>query len=70
MGKSVREAFRKDGTALIKNCLDDAQLAQCREAFDWAVANPGPNATSSRNFTSSSQWRPGGRPLFEAVVHA
>jgi hypothetical protein len=37
-----REAFRHDGAVLIENCLDEAQLAQCYEAFKWNVANPGP----------------------------
>ncbi|MFI7103475.1 phytanoyl-CoA dioxygenase family protein [Streptomyces sp. NPDC050161] len=46
MNESVREAFRNDGATLLKDCLDEGQLAQCREAFDWAVANPGPHASS------------------------
>ncbi|MFB7715376.1 phytanoyl-CoA dioxygenase family protein [Streptomyces sp. NPDC056105] len=46
MHESLREAFRNDGAVLMKDCLDDTQLTKCREAFDWAVANPGPHATS------------------------
>lgn len=42
MDQSVRDAFRNDGAVLIENCLDEEQLAACREAFDWAVENPGP----------------------------
>jgi hypothetical protein len=63
MGESVREAFREDGTALIKNCLDGAQLAQCREAFDWAVANPGPNATSMFDGTEQRSLVDNANPL-------
>ena len=46
MDEAVREAFRRDGAVLIKDRLDERELAMCREAFDWAVANPGPYATS------------------------
>jgi ectoine hydroxylase-related dioxygenase (phytanoyl-CoA dioxygenase family) len=42
MDESVREAFRNDGAVLIEDCLDEAQLTQCHEAFKWAVDNPGP----------------------------
>ncbi|MEN0136616.1 MAG: phytanoyl-CoA dioxygenase family protein [Rhodococcus sp. (in: high G+C Gram-positive bacteria)] len=42
MEQTVREAFRNDGAVLIENCLDEAQLTQCHEAFTWAVDNPGP----------------------------
>lgn len=42
MDESVRQAFRNDGAVLIEDCLDEAQLAQCHEAFMWAVDNPGP----------------------------
>ena len=44
MEPSVRDAYRQDGAVLIENCLDADQLAACREAFDWAIANPGPKA--------------------------
>ncbi|KAA6224011.1 phytanoyl-CoA dioxygenase [Streptomyces albofaciens JCM 4342] len=53
MQESVREAFRNDGAVLLEGCLDEAQLARCREAFDWAVAHPGPNA--SRMFDGTEQ---------------
>ena len=41
MDQSVREALRHDGAVLIQGCLNDDELARCREALDWAVANPG-----------------------------
>ena len=44
MDQAMRDALRTDGTVLIKDCLDEQQLADCRAAFDWAVANPGPAA--------------------------
>ncbi|WP_016883703.1 MULTISPECIES: phytanoyl-CoA dioxygenase family protein [unclassified Rhodococcus (in: high G+C Gram-positive bacteria)] len=43
MDESVRQAFRNDGAVLIEDCLDETQLAQCHEAFMWAVDNPGPH---------------------------
>ncbi|WP_028923273.1 phytanoyl-CoA dioxygenase family protein [Pseudonocardia acaciae] len=46
MDESVRTTFRDDGAVLLKDCLDEGHLAACKEAFDWAVANPGPNASS------------------------
>ncbi|ATQ44054.1 phytanoyl-CoA dioxygenase family protein [Caulobacter mirabilis] len=45
MQDAVRKAFLEDGAVVIKGCLNEAQLAQCRAAFDWAVDNPGPHAT-------------------------
>lgn len=45
MDESLREAFRNDGAVLMKGCLNKEELAMCREAFDWAVANPGPSAS-------------------------
>lgn len=43
MDESVRQAFRNDGAVLIEGCLDETQLAQCHDAFLWAVDNPGPH---------------------------
>ena len=43
MQRSKREAFAEDGAVLVEGFLDAAQLARCREAFDWNIANPGPN---------------------------
>ncbi len=44
MTATLKERFHEDGAVLVKNCLNAEQLAACREAFDWAVANPGPMA--------------------------
>lgn len=43
MEESVRRAYFEDGAVLMKNCLSREQLAQCREVYDFIVANPGPN---------------------------
>jgi ectoine hydroxylase-related dioxygenase (phytanoyl-CoA dioxygenase family) len=43
--QAARKAFREDGAVLIKQCLNEEQLAQCRAAFDWIIANPGPFAS-------------------------
>ncbi|MET9297129.1 phytanoyl-CoA dioxygenase family protein [Streptomyces sp. NPDC003077] len=53
MHESVGKAWRADGAVLMKGCLDPVQLARCREAFDWAVGHPGPNA--SRMFDGTGQ---------------
>jgi hypothetical protein len=44
MDESLRKAFVEDGAVLVKGGLSPEELARCREAFDWAVANHGPNA--------------------------
>jgi ectoine hydroxylase-related dioxygenase (phytanoyl-CoA dioxygenase family) len=46
MTRSQRDAFAEDGAILVKGCLDEGQLASCRAAFDWAIANPGPNVAT------------------------
>jgi len=51
MDASLSRQFREDGAVLVKNVLDGEQLARCREAFDWAVANPGPAAFQIFNGT-------------------
>jgi ectoine hydroxylase-related dioxygenase (phytanoyl-CoA dioxygenase family) len=45
MEEALRKAYREDGAVLIKGCLGPDQLAQCRAAYDWAIANPGPHAS-------------------------
>lgn len=51
MDASLSKRFREDGAVLVKNALDREQLSRCREAFDWAVANPGPAAFQIFNGT-------------------
>jgi ectoine hydroxylase-related dioxygenase (phytanoyl-CoA dioxygenase family) len=46
MDDALRTAYREDGAVLIKGLLSRDDLARCRAAFDWAVANPGPNASA------------------------
>lgn len=45
MEDALRQAFREDGAVVVRGCLSREQVALCRAAFDWAVENPGPNAT-------------------------
>lgn len=45
MQESLRDRYREDGAVVIRNCLSEAQLAECRAVFDWGYAHPGPNAT-------------------------
>ncbi|GCD39526.1 hypothetical protein OEIGOIKO_07382 [Streptomyces chrestomyceticus JCM 4735] len=70
MDESVREAFREDGTALIEDCLDEGQLARCRQAFDWAVANPGPHATTMFDGTERRSHVDNANPLAKERLDA
>ncbi|GHB32732.1 hypothetical protein GCM10010377_23960 [Streptomyces viridiviolaceus] len=63
MDETLRKAFRDEGAFLVKDCLDEAQLASCREAFDWAVANPGPNASSMFDGTEQRSLVDNANPL-------
>lgn len=72
MQDSLRQAYLEDGAVLIKGCLDKEQLARCRAAFDWAVENPGPNA--SRLFEGTEQQshvdnaNPNAKPRLDELV--
>jgi ectoine hydroxylase-related dioxygenase (phytanoyl-CoA dioxygenase family) len=44
MTASLRSSFLADGAVLLEGCLRTEDLARCREAYDWAVANHGPYA--------------------------
>ncbi|HUO13059.1 MAG TPA: phytanoyl-CoA dioxygenase family protein [Caulobacteraceae bacterium] len=46
MDQSKREAFARDGAILVEGFLDAEQMATCRAAFDWNIANPGPAAVT------------------------
>ncbi|PZT71113.1 phytanoyl-CoA dioxygenase [Streptomyces sp. SW4] len=63
MDEYLRKAFRDEGAVLVKNCLDEAQLARCREAFDWAVAHPGPHASSMFDGTEQRSLVDNANPL-------
>ena len=43
MDDSMRNAFFEDGAVVMRNCLSREQLTQCREVYDFMLANPGPN---------------------------
>ncbi|MBC3192181.1 phytanoyl-CoA dioxygenase family protein [Pseudonocardia sp. C8] len=68
MDESLRTAFREDGAVLLKDCLDAEQLARCRKAFDWAVANPGPGATSLFDGTEQRSLVDNANPLAKEHV--
>ncbi|WP_399095764.1 phytanoyl-CoA dioxygenase family protein [Streptomyces sp. BBFR2] len=70
MQESVREAFRDDGAVLLKDCLDTAQLARCKEAYHWAVAHPGPNATRMFNGTEQQSHVDNANPLAKSRLDA
>ncbi|MFD7199151.1 MFS transporter [Streptomyces sp. NPDC059893] len=63
MDEPVRKAFRNDGAVLLKDCLDAAQLTRCHAAFDWAVANPGPHASSMFDGTEQRSHVDNANPL-------
>jgi hypothetical protein len=48
MDQSKREAFAFacDGAVLVRGFLDAGQMAMCRAAFDWNIANPGSSAVA------------------------
>ena len=70
MDEAVRDAFRDDGAVLIKDVLDDHELGRCREAFDWAVANPGPMAFRIFNKTEQQTHNDNANPLAKARLDA
>src|SRR5262245_48985350 len=66
MQDSIRKAFREDGAVLVKGVLSTEQLARCRVAFDWAVANPGPNAFRIFDGTEQQSHNDNANPLAKA----
>ncbi|MCY1285188.1 hypothetical protein D9M70_341140 [compost metagenome] len=63
MNDALRTAFREDGAVLIKGLLNQEQLARCRAAFDWALANHGPHATRMFNGTEQQSHVDNANPL-------
>ncbi|WP_085634034.1 MULTISPECIES: phytanoyl-CoA dioxygenase family protein [unclassified Pseudomonas] len=70
MQASLRKAFREDGAVLIKGFLTPQQLSQCREAFDWAVDNHGPNAFRMFNDTEQQAHVDNANPVAKARLEA
>jgi ectoine hydroxylase-related dioxygenase (phytanoyl-CoA dioxygenase family) len=66
MEESLRRAFRDDGAVLVKGVLNEDELARCRAAFDWAVANPGPNAFRIFEGTEHQTHNDNANPLAKA----
>jgi ectoine hydroxylase-related dioxygenase (phytanoyl-CoA dioxygenase family) len=71
---SLKQRYREDGAVLIKSCLSEGQLTLCREAFDWAVANPGPHATGIFKGTDQQSHvdncNPLAKPKLDALMSA
>ena len=63
MQEATRQAYRDDGAVVIRNCLDREQLARCRDAFDWAVENPGPMAFRVFEGTAQQSHNDNANPL-------
>lgn len=72
MDDSMRKAFAEDGAVLVKGCLSEEQLAQCRAAFDWAVENPGPMAfqifEGSQHQTHNDNANPNAKSRLDELV--
>ena len=72
MDASLRKQYEEDGAVLIRNCLNQEQLAQCRAAFDWAVANPGPAAfqifNGTEHQTHNDNSNPNAKEKLDALV--
>jgi ectoine hydroxylase-related dioxygenase (phytanoyl-CoA dioxygenase family) len=43
---SLGETYRRDGVVYVGNALDPAALKLAKDAFQWSLANPSPNAAS------------------------
>lgn len=69
--ETIRQ-FREDGITVIRNYLDEEQLAACREALDWNMANPGPNIFRALEGTSLATHidnaNPNAKPKLDALV--
>lgn len=63
MEEALRKAYRDDGAVVIRGLLSPAELAQCRAEFDWAVENPGPNATRMYEGTPWASFVDNSNPL-------
>lgn len=70
MDAELRRQYRSDGAVLIRNCLDADQLALCREAYDWAVENPGPHAFQIFNGTQHQTHNDNSNPLAKERLDA
>ena len=72
--ESLREAYRRDGAVLLKGALNKAQLARCREHYDWSVANPGPFAFNifdgTIHKTINDNFNPAAQPMYKALVRS
>jgi ectoine hydroxylase-related dioxygenase (phytanoyl-CoA dioxygenase family) len=60
---SMRNAFLEDGAVLLKGCLTSTELARCRQAYDWAVEHPGPNAYRIFDGTEQQSHNDNANPL-------
>lgn len=43
--ESYRNRFAEDGVICVRGLLDDRQLGEALNAFNWSIANPGPGAS-------------------------
>jgi ectoine hydroxylase-related dioxygenase (phytanoyl-CoA dioxygenase family) len=68
--ESVRRAYRDDGAVLMKGLLTREQLNECRAAFDWAIENPGPNATQMYGRTGQRSHVDNANPLAKPKLDA
>ena len=72
MDAALRQQYREDGVVLVRNCLSAEQLAACREAYDWAVANPGPFAfqifEGTQHQTHNDNSNPNAKERLDALV--
>ena len=67
---SMRNAFLESGCVLLDGCLTGDQLNQCREAYEWAVENHGPNAFRIFDGTEQQSHNDNANPLARARLEA
>jgi ectoine hydroxylase-related dioxygenase (phytanoyl-CoA dioxygenase family) len=70
--ESLRQRYREDGAVVVRGLLNKEQLATCRAALDWAVANPGPNASGMLKGTEHQSFvdnaNPNAKPKLDAMM--
>jgi ectoine hydroxylase-related dioxygenase (phytanoyl-CoA dioxygenase family) len=70
MDQSIRDAFAKDGAILVEGFLNEGQMARCREAYDWNIANPGPMATTIFHGTDQANHNDNANPRAAEKLNA
>lgn len=63
MDPTKRTDLANDGAVLIEGFLDSDQMARCRAAYDWNIANPGPMSQTLYPGTDKEHHNDNANPL-------